>query len=180
MPFPPPNQQRQSTEGIFMTDTRRVKRCIIITTTITRRQFFLPARRYASAGTSYCPVSVCVCHMSQAGVLSKRLNESGWFLAWQLPPTYPPLCYKEIRVPSTIRVLPSGTLFQTLDLEILLRRIDCRNVLSTSLEKGLSRSEHNKLGRRNISELRRLTTVVYHTDRMVKLCLQHDFVARFS
>ena len=25
---------------------------------------FLPARRYASAGNSYDPVSVCVCHMS--------------------------------------------------------------------------------------------------------------------
>jgi len=45
---------------------------------------FLPARRYASAGTSYGPVSVrpsvclSVC-LSQVGVLSKRLNESGWF-----------------------------------------------------------------------------------------------------
>jgi len=45
---------------------------------------FLPARRYASAGTSYGPVSdclsacVCVC-LSQVGVLSKRLNKSDCF-----------------------------------------------------------------------------------------------------
>ena len=78
---------------------------------------FLPARRYASAGTIYGPVSVCVC-LAQAGVMSKRMNESGRFLAWQLPCTCRPLCYKEVRVPSTIRVLPSGTLLQTLDLEV--------------------------------------------------------------
>ena len=45
---------------------------------------FLNARRYASAGTSYGPVSVSLC-MPQVGVLSKRINESGWFLAWELP-----------------------------------------------------------------------------------------------
>jgi len=36
----------------------------------------LPARRYASAGTSYGRVSVC---LPQVGVLLKQLNESGWF-----------------------------------------------------------------------------------------------------
>jgi len=87
---------------------------------------------YAGAGISYGPVSVCVC-LSQVGVLSKLMNESGWFLAWQLTSTYPPLRCKEIRVSSTIRV-PSGTLLQTLDLEILLRRIDCRNVLSRKVD----------------------------------------------
>ena len=51
--------------------------------------------------------SVCVCP-SQVGVLSKRLNESSWFLARELPLTY--LCYSEIQVPSKIRVLLSGTL----------------------------------------------------------------------
>jgi len=45
---------------------------------------FLPARRYASAATSYGPVSVCLC-LSQVGVLSKRMNESSWFLLWELP-----------------------------------------------------------------------------------------------
>jgi len=39
---------------------------------------FLPARRYASAGTSYGPVSVCLC-LSQVGVPSKQVNESTWF-----------------------------------------------------------------------------------------------------
>jgi len=58
-------------------------------------------------GTRHGPVSVCVC-LSQVGVLLKRMNESGWFLARQLHLTYPTLCYKEIHVPSKIRVLPSG------------------------------------------------------------------------
>ena len=40
----------------------------------------LPGRRFASAGNSYGPVSVCVC-LSQVGVLLKQINESGWFLA---------------------------------------------------------------------------------------------------
>ena len=57
--------------------------------------------------------------LSQVGILSKRMNELGWFLAWELHSTYPTLCYKEIHVPSKIglRVLPSGILLQTLDLE---------------------------------------------------------------
>jgi len=33
-------------------------------TSILDRQQFLPARRYASAGTSYGPMSVGVCHQS--------------------------------------------------------------------------------------------------------------------
>jgi len=73
---------------------------------------------YASTGTSYGPVSVCLylC-LSQVGVLSKRMNESSWFLVWELPSTYPALCEKEILVSLKIRVLPSGTLSQTPDLE---------------------------------------------------------------
>ena len=65
---------------------------------------------------SYGPVSVSVC-LSQVGVPSKRLNESGWFLARELPLTYPTLCCKEIQVSSKIRVLHAETLLETLDLE---------------------------------------------------------------
>ena len=44
-------------------------------------------------GTSHGPVSVSVCvHLSQIGVLSKRLNRSSWFLACELPSTRPTLC----------------------------------------------------------------------------------------
>jgi len=53
----------------------------------------------------------------QVGVLSKRLNESSWFLARELHLTYPAPCYKEIWVSPKIRVLPSETLPETLDLE---------------------------------------------------------------
>ena len=69
-------------------------------------------------GTSRRPVSVRVCP-SQVGVLLKRLNESGSFLAWELRSPYPTLCCKEIHVTSKIRVLPSGILLRTLDLENL-------------------------------------------------------------
>jgi len=51
----------------------------------------------------------------QIGVLSKRLNESGWFWAREILSTCPTLCCKEIPVSSNIRVHPSGTLPQTLD-----------------------------------------------------------------
>jgi len=50
------------------------------------------ARCYASAvpAMGLCP-SVCV-RLSQVGVLSKRLNESSWVLACELPSTRPTLC----------------------------------------------------------------------------------------
>jgi len=52
-------------------------------------------------GTSHGPVSVRVrVRLSQVGVPSKRMNESGWFLAWELHSTYPTLCFKEIHVSS--------------------------------------------------------------------------------
>jgi len=38
-------------------------------------------------------MAVCLC-LSQVGVLSKRLNKSGWFLAWEL---FPPILQRVIR-----------------------------------------------------------------------------------
>jgi len=46
------------------------------------------ARCYASAVLA---MGLCPC-LSQVGVLSKRLNESSWFLACELPSTRPTLC----------------------------------------------------------------------------------------
>ena len=56
--------------------------------------------------------SVClpVCH-------KPVLYQNDWFLPRRLPSTYPTLCCKEIWVSPKIMALPSGTLFQTLDLE---------------------------------------------------------------
>ena len=71
----------------------------------------------AGAGTSHGPVSVCVC-LSQVGVLSKRLSETSWFLAWELPSTH--FHYTVLKGNSgisKIRVFPCGTLTQTPDLE---------------------------------------------------------------
>ena len=73
-------------------------------------KFSLPARRYASAGISHGPVSVCLCVcLSQVGVLVKWLDGSSRFLAWRLVLTCPTLYFKEIRVSTKIRVLSSGT-----------------------------------------------------------------------
>jgi len=75
-----------------------------------RRRCF-PAEPYISCGRC---LSVC---LSQVGVLSKRLDLSSWFYSLYLRAAYPTLWCKGIGVPSKIRVLPSGTLSQTLDLE---------------------------------------------------------------
>jgi len=104
-------------------------------------------------GTSHGPVFVCVCPcLSQVGVLSKRTNESGWFLAWELHATYPTLCCKEIHVPSKARVLPSEVLLQSLDLEnfataypsskrvinLALRKVDAQRVINWTVVGHLS------------------------------------------
>ena len=34
------------------------------------------------------------------------MKESSWFLAWELPSTYPTLCYKEIQVSSKYGLFP--------------------------------------------------------------------------
>ena len=78
---------------------------------------FHPATLYASAGSYGCvSVFLSLC-LSQVCVLSKRLNEPGCFWVWNLPSIYRTLCYKEIQVPSKIKVLPPGTLVQTLNVE---------------------------------------------------------------
>ena len=116
-------------------------------------------------GTSYDPVSVslCVC-LSQVGVLSKRLEGSGWFLAWRLPSTYHTVCRNEIQVSTKIRVLPSGTLSYTMDL---------KNFATTSrsttrvinLARQRWRSERDKLDRRRSTVTRDGRLLVYHSDR---------------
>jgi len=45
------------------------------------------------------------------------LNESSWIFGRRLFSTCPTLCYNEIQISTKIRVLPSGTLSQTPDLE---------------------------------------------------------------
>ena len=63
-------------------------------TAANQSEFFLPARRYASAGTSYGPMSVSLC-LSQVGVLSKRSSESSWCLALWLASSCRTRCHKE-------------------------------------------------------------------------------------
>ena len=121
----------------------------------------------------------CLClsvSLSQVGVLSKRMNESGWvFVAWKLPSTYPTLCCKEIQVPSTIIVLRTGTFAPNSGLrkvrhgistveacyQLTARKVDAQSVMINWAVVG---------------QLRRLTAAVY----LVKLCLLHDTVARVS
>jgi len=72
---------------------------------------FLPARRYASAGTSYGPVPVSV--TSRCSIETAERLEL--VLAWELSSTYPTLCYHDIQVPP--KTITSGTLLLTVDLE---------------------------------------------------------------
>jgi len=71
------------------------------------------SRRYASA--VYAGVVCLSVRLSQAGVVSKRLDESNWLLARRL--SFTTLCYKEIWISPKIRVLPPpDTLSHTPDL----------------------------------------------------------------
>ena len=83
---------------------------------------------YVSAAMQYMLLS-CVCHKP---VLYQNNWTNHWFLAWRLPSSYPRLRFKEIWVSPNIRVLPSGTSSQTLDLDKKLsyRRMTARCVLS--------------------------------------------------
>jgi len=81
------------------------------------------ARHYASAvcAVIVCPSAYPSVHRKP---VSHRNDESNWFLAWELPSTDPTLFRKKILVPLKIRVLLSGTLSRTLDLENLPRQVD--------------------------------------------------------
>jgi len=69
-----PTRWRQKSTGIDMEQN-----CVTVTLCINDTSTLLFHPRDAMLwGTSYGPVSVCVC-LSQIGVLSKRLNESCWF-----------------------------------------------------------------------------------------------------
>ena len=64
----------------------------------------------------------------------EQLDELSWVLAWGLSSTCPTLYCKEIWVCPKIRVFPSGTLSQTLDLEIfaIASRSRCQQHSSSS------------------------------------------------
>jgi len=86
-------------------------------------------------------LSVSLSHrLSQAGVLSKLLNESSWFLARDLTST----CVKRKFEYLQKSVLSSGTLSQTLDLENFASAYRSSKRV---IEKG-GRSERDKLDRR--------------------------------
>ena len=77
---------------------------------------FLPVRCYASASISHRRFVVClsVCP-SHAGIVSKWLPGLRWCFAYRFPSTHAMLYCRKIRVSPEIRILPSGTLSQTLD-----------------------------------------------------------------
>jgi len=77
-------------------------------------------------GICYSPVTVCVCLSATSRSFTKMAKQIElFFFAWNLPSTHHTLCCKEIRSVQKIRVLPSGTFFQTLDTEkISSRHVD--------------------------------------------------------
>ena len=79
-------------------------------------------------------MALCLClSVTVTSRCSIETVERIWLvLAWGLLSNYRTLCCKETQVPSKIRVLPSGILLQTLDLENFWpQHIDLRSVLST-------------------------------------------------
>ena len=66
-------------------------------------------------------LAMALCMCLSVSVTSRCSVETGerieLVLAWELPSTYPTLCYKEIQISSKIRVLPSRTFLQSLDFE---------------------------------------------------------------
>jgi len=75
----------------------------------------------------------------QTGVLSKLTDGSSWLSAQRLPSNFRILRYKKNSGISKIRVIPSGTLSQTLDLE----------------KKSKQRIEHRKFYRLSSTDDRR-------------------------
>jgi len=78
------------------------------------------AHRYASAvyAVVVCPSVCCLSFCpSQAGVVSKRLDESSWVFFGMEASFHLSFTCKEISVSSKISVLPSGTSSQTPDIE---------------------------------------------------------------
>ena len=66
-------------------------------------------------GTSYGPVYVSVSARSQCSIeTAEQIGLVFWHVSFFELST---LCFEEIQVPSKIRVHPSGTLLQTLDLD---------------------------------------------------------------
>ena len=96
------------------------------------RRLLVPARRYASAGTSYGPVSVYLSVTSRSSVETAERIELGFF-AWMLFLIYPVLCYKEFQISTKIRgvYFPPGLCPKLRTWKISPRHIDRRSVLST-------------------------------------------------
>ena len=117
-------------------------------------------------GTSHEPVSVCVCLSVTSRSSIETGKRIGLVLAWGLHSTYPILCYKEIHVPSKMRVLPSGILLQTHDLKnFATAHRSSKRAINLDRERCTLYWTVVVNYVYNTSELRRSTTIIYHTDR---------------
>jgi len=128
VPFLPPNQQRHITEGISTEG--------INVGAVNSRYIIFTARRcYASAGTSYRPVSVSVSVSVCLSVTSRSSIETDerieLVLAWELPSTHHTPCCKKIMVPPKIRYIPLEICSKLRTYKISPRYIDHRNILLT-------------------------------------------------
>jgi len=99
--------------------------------------WILPARRYARAALAMFFVQyVSVCPSVTSRYCIETTERIGIVLAQRRHSTYytrlTTLCCKRIRVSQKLRVLPSGTLYQILDLEMSPRHIDRRKCCQLS------------------------------------------------
>jgi len=136
MPFLPPNQQCQSTEGSGRPTKSQSHNSIALSCPAKIHTFHKSStlksasdvHRLAARLNSFYPrdamlalvlamalcLSVC---LSQVGIPLEWLEGSRWFLAWGLHSTSHTLCFKEILLYTKINALPSGTFSETLDGE---------------------------------------------------------------
>jgi len=108
---------------------------------------------------------VSVCRPSQAGIASNQLDKSSSVLARRLLSTLPTLCCKEIEVSPKIRVLPSGTLFQSPDLEKFASAYrSCYRLSSTRWTPSTDKLDRRRSIKLTISPSSGSRPLVYHSN----------------
>jgi len=79
-----------------------------------------PSTHMVLYDTRVLAIPLCLClsqvSLSQVGVLSKGMNGLIWFLARRLFSTIPTLCFKQTRVSTKTRILPSGTFLNSVPI----------------------------------------------------------------
>ena len=85
-------------EGEYRGAISLLQPCTINRENLTPPQTKILATPLSSSSSSCVCVYVCMWHASNAGIVSKRRHEPGWYFARRFSSTYAMLCFREIRV----------------------------------------------------------------------------------